>query len=84
MNTKLILAGQVYAIAKKNFKDEETTYVQFINKSDNGGIEVLQVKMNDKADIASVKEGIQVKVPVKVSHFNGKLFFTQVEAVIKQ
>lgn len=83
MNTKLILTGQVYAIAKKNFKDEETTYVQFINKSDNGGIEVLQVKMVDKADIASVKEAMPVKIPVKVSQYNGKLFFTQIDAVIK-
>lgn len=84
MNTKLILNGQVYAIAKKSFKDEENVYVQFLNKTDNGGIEVLQVKMTDKADIATLKEGAPVKIPVKVSQFNNKLFFTQVEAVIKQ
>lgn len=83
MNTKLILNGQVYAIAKKSFKDEENVYVQFLNKTDNGGIEVLQVKMTDKSDITTTKEGMPVKIPVKVSQYNGKLFFTQVEAVIK-
>ncbi len=84
MNTKLIMVGQVYAIAKKFFKDEENVYVQFLNKTDNGGIEVLQVKMTDKSDIATLKEGLQVKIPVKVSQYNGKLFFTQVETMVKQ
>lgn len=84
MNTKLILAGQVYAIAKKSFKDEETTYAQFLNKIENGGVEVFQIKLTDKADISTLKENMQVKIPVKVSQFNGKLFFTQVETMVKQ
>ena len=83
MNTKLILNGQVYAIAKKSFKDEETTYAQFLNKTENGGVEVLQVKLTDKSDIATLKEAMPVKIPVKVSQFNGKLFFTQIDTVIK-
>ena len=33
MNTKILLIGQVYAIAKKMYKEEEVTYVQFLNKS---------------------------------------------------
>jgi hypothetical protein len=48
MNTKLILAGQVYAIAKKTFQEEETVYVQFLNKVENGGVEIQQVKLIDK------------------------------------
>lgn len=83
MNTKLILAGQVYAIAKKTFQEEETVYVQFLNKVDNGGVEIQQVKLVEKADIATIKEGVSVKIPVKVSSYQNKLFFTQTEAIIK-
>lgn len=83
MNTKLILAGQVYAIAKKTFQEEETVYVQFLNKVENGGVEIQQVKLVEKADIATIKEGVSVKIPVKVSSYQNKLFFTQTEAIIK-
>lgn len=83
MNTKLILAGQVYAIAKKTFQEEETVYIQFLNKVDNGGVEIQQVKLVEKADIATIKEGVSVKIPVKVSSYQNKLFFTQTEAIIK-
>ncbi len=83
MNTKLILTGQVYAIAKKTFQEEETVYVQFLNKLENGGVEIQQVKLVEKADIATIKEGVSVKIPVKVSSYQNKLFFTQTEAIIK-
>jgi hypothetical protein len=83
MNTKLILAGQVYAIAKKTFQEEETVYVQFLNKVENGGVEIQQVKLIDKSDLVTIKEGISVKIPVKVSSYQNKLFFTQVEPIIK-
>lgn len=83
MNTKLIITGNVYAVAKKNFKDEETTYAQFLNKTDNGGVEIQQVKMTDTQDILSIKENVNVKIPVKVSSFNNKMYFTQVEPLIK-
>lgn len=84
MNTKLILMGQVYAVAKKSFKEEETTYIQFLNKNESGGIEIQQVKLIDKADIATIKEGVSIKIPVKVSFYQNKIFFTQSEAILKQ
>ena len=83
MNTKILLVGQVYAIAKKMYKEEEVTYVQFLNKSENGGIEIHQVKLTDKSDSLSIKEGATVKIPVKVSSFENKLFFTQIESIVK-
>ena len=83
MNTKLVIIGHIYAIAKKSFKEEETTYAQFLNKTDNGGVEIQQVKMTDNQDIASLKEGLNVKIPVKVSSFNNKMYFTQGEPMLK-
>ena len=83
MNTKILLIGQVYAVAKKMYKEEEVTYVQFLNKSENGGVEIQQVKLTDKSDSLSIKEGINVKIPVKVSSFENKMFFTQSEPILK-
>ena len=83
MNTKILLVGQVYAIAKKMYKEEEVTYVQFLNKSENGGVEIQQVKLTDKSDSLSIKEGVNVKIPVKVSSFENKMFFTQSESILK-
>ena len=83
MNTKLIIAGSIYAVAKKNFQNEDTVYAQFLNKTDNGGVEIQQVKLTDTQDILSIKENLSVKIPVKVSSFNNKMYFTQVEPLIK-
>ena len=83
MNSKLLLIGQVYAIAKKMYKEEEVTYVQFLNKSENGGVEIQQVKLTDKNDSATIKEGSNVRIPVKVSSFENKMFFTQSEPILK-
>ena len=83
MNTKILLIGQVYAIAKKMYKEEEVTYVQFLNKSENGGVEIQQVKLTDKNDSLSIKEGLNVRIPVKVSSFENKMFFTQSEPILK-
>ena len=83
MNTKILLVGQVYAIAKKLYKEEEVTYVQFLNKSENGGVEIQQVKLTDKNDSLSIKEGVNVRIPVKVSSFENKMFFTQSEPILK-
>jgi hypothetical protein len=83
MNTKLVLIGQVYSIARKQFEEQETVYAQFLNKQENGGVEIQQVKITDIADIQSLKEGQNVKIPVKVSSFQNKLYFTQIEPTVK-
>ena len=83
MNTKLIIIGQVYAIAKKQYEDQETVYAQFLNKQENGGVEIQQVKMTEIADIQGLKEGQTVKIPVKVSSYQNKLYFTQIEPIVK-
>ncbi len=83
MNTKLIILGQVYAIAKKTFENQETVYTQFLNKQENGGVEIMQVKMTHKEDISTLKEGLNIKIPIKVSSYQGKLYYTQIEPIIK-
>lgn len=83
MNTKLIIAGSIYAISKKSFEGQETVYAQFLNKKDDGGVEIQQVKITDSQDLALLKEGLNVKIPVKVSSYQNKMFFTQVEPMLK-
>ena len=83
MNTKIILAGSIYAISKKNFEGQDTIYAQFLNKTETGGVEIQQVKMIDTSDIQSMKEGANVKIPVKISSYQNKMFFTQVESMLK-
>lgn len=84
MNTKILLVGQIYAVAKKSFKEEETTYVQFLNKNENGGVEIVSVKLTEEIDIKNIKENILVQIPVKISSFNNKLFYTQIDKIVKQ
>ena len=83
MNTKLIITGTVYAVAKKSFEGQDTTYAQFLNKTENGGVEIQQVKITDIQDVQSLKEGQNVKISVKVSSYQNKLFFTQIEQILK-
>jgi hypothetical protein len=84
MNTKILLVGQVYAIAKKMFEDKETTNVQFLNKLENGGVEILQIKLTINEDALNIKENTNVKIPIKISSYQGKLYYTQVEPILKQ
>lgn len=83
MNSKLVILGSIYAIAKKSFKEEETVYAQFLNKQENGAVDILKVKMVIKNDIENIKEGQNVKIPVKISSYEGNLFYTQIEAILK-
>lgn len=83
MNTKLVLLGSIYAVAKKSYKEEETIYAQFLNKKEDGTIDIQKVKMTDKNDILTIKEGQNIKIPVLISSYEGKLYFTQSEAIIK-
>ena len=83
MNTKILLVGQVYALSKKVFEEKETVNVQFLNKLENGGVEIQQVKLTVVEDMISIKENMNVKIPVKVSSYQGKLYFTQNEPILK-
>jgi hypothetical protein len=75
--------GSIYAIATKEFKEEKNIYVQFLNKNENGGVEILQVKMTNNNDIVSLKENMAVKIPVKVTSFNNNMYYTQIEPLLK-
>lgn len=83
MNTKLLIIGQVYALSKKIFEEKETVNVQFLNKLENGGVEIQQVKLTITEDILNIKENTNVKIPVKISSYQGKLYYTQVEPILK-
>jgi hypothetical protein len=39
--------------------------------------------MIDSIDIANLKEGQNIKIPVKISSYQNKIFFTQVEPSLK-
>ncbi len=81
MQNKLIFVGNIYAIAKKMYEDKETVNIQFLNKLPNGGIEIIQVKLTDENDSKTIKEGELVQIPIKVTSFNGKIYYTQVEKI---
>lgn len=84
MNPKVIVIGSVYATAKKEFNGETTVYAQFLNQDEkNGGVEVLKIKMSINSDIENLKQGQQVKIPVKISSYQGQLFYTQTEPILK-
>jgi len=83
MNTKIIFIGTVFAVARKSFEGQETIYAQFLNKNENGGVEIQQVKITDPKDSINIKEGNSVQIPVKISTYQNKLFFTQIEPVLK-
>ncbi len=83
MNSKLLYIGTVYAVAKKTYNDEETVYAQFLNKNDDGGVEIQQVKITENVDIPIIKEGANVKIPIKVSTYQNKLYFTQSDSMVK-
>lgn len=83
MNIKLVIIGNIFAISAKEYKEEKNVYVQFLNKTESGGAEIIKVKMTDKADIAALKENASVRIPVKVSSYNNALYYTQAEAMLK-
>jgi hypothetical protein len=77
---QLQIKGKIFAIAKKEYEGEVTEKVQFLNQLDNGGAEIVEVKMN-QTDQA--KQNDQVTIPVKVTSYNGKLFYSQIDKIIK-
>ncbi|WP_457747495.1 hypothetical protein [Sulfurimonas sp.] len=83
MNSKILYIGTVYAVAKKAYNDEETIYAQFLNKTEDGGVEIQQVKITEPADYTIIKEGANVKIPVKISTYQNKVYFTQIEPMVK-
>jgi len=83
MKTKILFIGEINAIARKNYEGAETVKAQFFNKKEDGGIEIQEVKMTDPADIASIKEGQTVKIPVKISSYQNKIYFTQIDPMVK-
>jgi ATP-dependent Zn protease len=83
MNIKILFIGTIYAVAKKAYNDEETVYAQFLNKTENGGVEIQQVKITEQNDLTHIKEGQNIKIPVKISSYQNKIYFTQIEPMVK-
>ena len=77
----ILITGKVFAVSKKEFEGAITEKAQFLNTDEkSGGAEIVDVKLTENG---TVKVGDQVQVPVKVSSFNGKLFYSQVDKIIK-
>jgi hypothetical protein len=77
---QLQIKGKIFAIARKEYEGEVTEKIQFLNQLDNGGAEIVEVKM---LETDQVKQNDQVIIPVKVTSYNGKLFYSQVDKIIK-
>jgi len=84
MNSKILFIGNIFAVSKKTFEDKETVYAQFLNKKEDGGVEIQQIKITVKEDLALLKEGENIKITIKISTYQNKLFFTQTEPIIRK
>jgi hypothetical protein len=77
----IIIKGKIFAVSKKEFEGNLTEKAQFLNQDEkSGGAEIIEVKLIENG---VVKANDQVQIPVKISTFNGKLFYSQIDKIIK-
>ena len=76
MNTKLFIQGEISSIKTTEFKGENITKLQFLNENEaNGGLEVLEVKIDKEHLNNEIKKGDKVNVPISMTSMNGKIFY---------
>ena len=72
---QLYIQGKIFAIRKRVTEEQEIVYAQFLQKSENGAT-ITDVKIIEDPQ-GYIKEERNVRIPVKISTFNNKIFFTQ-------
>lgn len=75
MNTKIFIQGELTSIKTTEFKGEKVSKLQFLNENDNGGLEVIEVKIDIEHLNNELKKGDKVNVPVSMSVMNGKVYY---------
>ncbi|MDP3302292.1 MAG: hypothetical protein Q8S36_10040 [Sulfuricurvum sp.] len=75
MSSKLFIQGELSSIKTTEFKGEKVSKLQFLNENDNGGLEVLEVKIDLEYFNNEIKKGDKLTVPISMSQMNGKIYY---------
>ena len=74
-NTKIFIQGELSSIKTTEYKGEKVSKMQFLNENDNGGLEIIEIKI-DKDHLANeLKKGDKVMVPVSMSVVEKKIYY---------
>lgn len=72
---QLYIQGKIFSVRRRTTEEQEIIYAQFLQKSENGAT-ITDVKIVDDPQ-GVIKEEKNVRIPIKISAFNNKIFFTQ-------
>lgn len=76
MNTKIIIIGELFSIKTTEFKGEKVSKLQFLNESEeNGGVDILEIKINPEHMNTEIKKGDKLSVPVLMTSMEKKIFY---------
>lgn len=80
---KLFIQGNVINAVEVEFKDKDggikkTKKVQFLEKTEKGTMELIDVKLDENEKIENIKNGSEIVLQIEISNFNGKSYYKQV------
>lgn len=80
---KLFIQGNVINAVEVEFKDKEgnvkkTKKVQFLEKTEKGTMELIDIKLDENEKLETIKNGSEIVLQIEISNFNGKTFYKQV------
>lgn len=76
MNTKLFLNGELHSIKTTEFKGEKVSKLQFLNENEeNGGLEIIEVKINPEHNNTEIKKGDKLLVPILMTSMEKKIYY---------
>ncbi|BCD67607.1 hypothetical protein [Nitratiruptor sp. YY09-18] len=79
---KFYVQGKIFSVRKRVSDEKEVVYAQFLQKNENGA-SITDVKIVEDPQ-GLIKEEQSVRIPIKISTYNNKVFYTQngqIEAV---
>lgn len=80
---KLFIQGNVINAVEVEFKDKDggikkTKKVQFLEKTEKGTMELIDVKLDENEKLETIKNGSEIVLQIEISNFNGKSYYKQV------
>lgn len=80
---KLFIQGNVINAVEVEFKDKDggikkTKKVQFLEKTEKGTMELIDVKLDENEKLENIKNGSEIVLQIEISNFNGKSYYKQV------
>lgn len=74
-NTKIYIQGELSSIKTTEYKGEKVSKLQFLNENENGGLEIIEIKIDKDHLINDLKKGDKVMVPVSMSAIEKKIYY---------